>query len=457
MRSGSTLLFLLSFVICSQQLRAQYISTYAGTGYGAATGTGGYTGDNGYAVSAELNSSTGVTFDGAGNVYIADRGNNAVRKINTLGIITTIAGSSTAGYTGDNGPAIDATLNAPYSVAVDGSGNVFIADGGNNVIRKINTAGNIITYAGNGTAGYSGDGFAASTAQMSSPEGISLDNAGNLYIADAGNHAIREVSNSGVVIFTIAGTGTAGYSGDGGPANLAQFNGPSAVATDIYGNLYIADRNNNAIRKITNSTGNISTIAGNGAVGSGGDNGPAAAAQLHSPAGVSIYGFGNIYISDQGNNVIRKIDTAGTITLFAGTYRNGYLGDGGLATHAEMSSPTGLAVDGLERVYIADYDNNVIRLVSNAVPAAVAVVTNMEAMNVYPNPTTGSVSITLPCSASATITMMNVLGSVVAVKEVPTATQVTAMQLNNLPEGTYLLKASTAGKTYTQVLQLTGK
>ncbi len=457
MRSRSTLLFLLSFVICSQQLRAQYISTYAGTGYGAATGTGGYTGDNGYAVSAELNSSTGVTFDGAGNVYIADRGNNAVRKINTLGIITTIAGSSTAGYTGDNGPAIDATLNAPYSVAVDGSGNVFIADGGNNVIRKINTAGTIITYAGNGTAGYSGDGFAASTAQLTRPEGISLDNSGNLYIADAGNHAIREVSSSGVVIYTVAGTGSSGYSGDGGPAYLAQLNTPAAVATDIYGNLYIADRNNNAIRKITNSTGNISTIAGNGAVGFVGDNGPAAAAQLHSPAGVSIYGFGNIYISDQGNNVIRKIDTAGTITLFAGTYRNGYLGDGGVAIHSEMSSPTGLAVDGLERVYIADYDNNVIRLVSNVVPAAVAVVTGIDGMNVYPNPTTGNLNITLPRSATATITVMNVLGIIVAVKEVPSATQVTAMQLNGLPEGTYILKASTEGKTYSQLLQLTGK
>ncbi len=453
MRSKSTLLFLLSIVICSQQLRAQYISAFAGNAYGASTGTGGYTGDNGYAVSAELNSCTGVTFDGAGNVYIADRGNNAVRKVNTLGVITTIAGTGTAGYSGDNGPAISATLSAPYSVAIDGAGNVYVADGGNNVIRRINSGGGISTYAGTGSAGYSGDGFAASTAQLNNPEGISLDNYGNLYIADAGNHVIREVYSTGQ-INTIAGTGGSfGYSGDHGPANAAQLHSPSAVAIDIYGNVYIADRNNNAIRKIDNA-GDITTIAGNGFVGSGGDNGPAASAQLHSPSGISIYGFGNIYISDEGNNVIRKIDTAGTITKFAGSYLNGYSGNGGLAVNAEMSTPSGLAVDGLERVYIADYDNNVVRLVSSTVPAGVSIVANAGTMNVYPNPTSGNVTIDVPGSGTTTITVMNVAGS--TVKEVSSSTQKISLDLGDLAAGTYLLKATTADKVYSHTLQLTG-
>jgi len=418
-------------------VQAQYIYTFAGNSFGAATGTGGYTGDGGQAKLAELYAPTGVFYDGAGNVYIADRGNNVVRKVNTAGVISTFAGTHVAGNSGDNGPADAAKLNMPFSVATDKSGNVFISDYGNNVIRKVNPTGTISTYAGTGTSGYSGDGGAASAARLSGPEGIAVDTSGNLYIADANNNAIRVVSTTGMIT-TIAGNGTGGHTGDGGPAVNATLNAPAAVAVNLYGQVFIADHFNNAVRMI-DANGIITTVAGTGTAGFAGDNGPATAAQLHFPSGVAVYGFGPLYISDEGSNAVRMVNSSGVISTVAGNFTNGYAGDGGFATSAELSSPKGIAVDALNRLYVADYDNNVIRIV-RSFTAVNQVTDNSGDLKVYPNPAKGYVTVEIPFTGSnATITLTDVLGR--AVKQLANAGQKIVIATNDMPAGSYFVKA----------------
>ncbi|MGP8214097.1 MAG: gliding motility-associated C-terminal domain-containing protein [Bacteroidia bacterium] len=230
------------------------ISTVAGNGTGAGTGNGSYSGDGGLATAAELTEPTGIVFDKSGNMYIADQGNNLIRKVNTSGIISTFAGTpppAPAGYSGDGAAATAAELHAPSSVAIDKSGNVYIADRYNNVIRKVNTSGIINTVAGNGTLGYTGDGSAATTAELNIPIGITVDGTGNLYIADEGNNVIREVNTSGI-ISTIAGNGAGSYSGDGGPATAAELYAPWAVVLDPAGDIYIPDNFNNRVREVKN-------------------------------------------------------------------------------------------------------------------------------------------------------------------------------------------------------------
>jgi hypothetical protein len=227
-------------------------TTVAGGGYYLVLG------DNGPATSAYLYDPGGVAVDSAGNVYIADGENNRLRKVSN-GVITTVAGNGTPGFSGDNGPATSAQLHDPARVAVDSAGNLYIADNNNYRIRKVSN-GAITTVAGNGTRGFSGDNIPATSAQFHDPFGVAVDSAGNLYIADSGNNRIRKVANG--IITTVAGNGTPGFSGDNGPATSAQLNGPAGVAVDSAGNLYIADGGNNRIRKVSN--GVITTVAGNG-------------------------------------------------------------------------------------------------------------------------------------------------------------------------------------------------
>ena len=332
------------------------ISTVAGNG------TWGYSGDGGSATSAELRDPGSVAVDGSGNIYITDDHNNRIRVVNSAGIITTFAGNGTAGYSGDGGQATAAELNTPNGIAIDGYGNVYITDAINQRIRKINSSGIISTIAGTGTAGYSGDGGPATAAELFSPWGISVDGTGNVYIADAGNNRIRKVNTSGV-ISTFAGNGTAGYSGDGGQATAAEIKTARGVAVDGSGNVYIADLLNERIRKV-NSSGIISTFAGNGTAGHTGDGGAATSAELYSPWNVSIDGTGNVYIADYYYGYIRKINTSGIISTVAGNGTSGYSGDGGLATAAGLQTPTGLAVDGSGNIYIADYSNVRVREVT---------------------------------------------------------------------------------------------
>ena len=335
----------------------------------AGTGVAGYSGDGGPAASAQLSTPAGVAVDGQGNVYVADDGDNVVRKILPSGTITTVAGTGVAGFTGNGGPATSATLNGPTDVVLDAAGNLYIADFGNHVVREVLTNGTIRTAAGNGTAGYSGDGGNATNAKLTSPGGLDVDTAGNVYIADYGNGTVRELTTNGK-ISTIAGTGVAGYSGDGGAATSAQLYRPGDVVTDG-STVYIADAGNARVRAISPG-GTITTVAGNGTAANTGDGGLATAASLTFPTGLALDSAGNLFIADFSASVIREVDTSGTITTVAGTGTAGYTGDGGVATSAELSGPVRVNLDAAGDLYISDWTNHVMRQVSSLGTAATA-------------------------------------------------------------------------------------
>ena len=333
---------------------AEYIiSTVAGKG------TKGFSGDGGGAVSAELNNPYGVSIDTSGNIYIADTTNCRIRKVDTSGIISSFAGNGTLGNSGDSGAAVSAQLNFPMGTTLDTAGNVYISDYINNRIRKVSASGIISTIAGNGFQGFAGDGGSATTAQLFYPIGTAFDASGNMYIADYSNNRIRKVDTSGIIT-TFAGTGVYGYSGDGGPAIAAKLYQPSSVALDASGNVYIADQRNDRIRKV-DTNGIITTFAGNGTGGYSGDGGSAASARLLQPSGVTVDASGNLYIADQYNNRVRKVDTLGIISTIAGSGTQGYFGDGGNASSAELFYPTSVAVDVSGNILVADQGNNRIR------------------------------------------------------------------------------------------------
>lgn len=342
---------------------AQVISTIAGTG------SFGFSGDGSAATSAQLNGPQDVALDTFGNVYIADAANHRIRKITiATGVITTIAGTGTAGYSGDGGLATAAKLYAPIGISVSASGDVYIADNGNHCIRKVSAAtGNISTVAGTPTlTGYSGDGGAATAARLYAPYDVTVDAANNLYIADVSNHCIRKVTASTGIISTVAGTGVGGFSGDGGAATAAKLFQPFCVAVDSSGNLYITDASNARIRKVTAATGVITTIAGSTA-GYAGDGGPATSARFSTPYSIALDQSGNIYISDFLNQRIRKITVStGVINTITGTGTAGFSGDGGLATAAQTRNAKGIFVDKVNNVYIADEQNHRVRFICNA-------------------------------------------------------------------------------------------
>jgi sugar lactone lactonase YvrE len=311
----------------------------------AGNGIPGYSGDNGPATSAQLNYPQGVAVDASGNLYIADSNNNRIRKVSG-GVITTVAGDGNFGYNGDGMPATDAWLNGPNGLTVDSAGTIFIADTGNGRIRKV-SGGSIATVAGNGGFGYNGDNIAATSAEFTSPSGVAVDSAGNLYIADLGNHRVRKVSAG--MITTVAGTGTPGYNGGSIPAASAELDGPWGVAVDASGNLYIADTDNNRIRKVAG--GVITTVAGDAGFGYAGDNVAATSTSLYAPFGVALDASGNLYIADTVNYRLRKV-SGGIITTLAGG--GAPVGQNGPAINAQLESPMGIAVDPSGNLYIAD-------------------------------------------------------------------------------------------------------
>ncbi len=278
--------------------------------------------------------------------------------------IITVAGNGTAGYSGDGGPAISGVINNPWGIHTDNNGNIYFVEFLNSVIRKVSKSGIISTIAGNGIPGYSGDGGPATAAMLEQyPEGLAIDTFGNVFICDHNSNRIRKVDVSGI-ISTVAGNGVLGYSGDGGPATSAAFHYPSDVAVDLAGNIYVADEFNQVIRKI-NTAGIITTVAGTGIGGYSGDGGPATNAKIHQPMGVMADNEGNIYICDQLNSCIRKINSSGVISTFAGIGgSDGFSGDGGPAIAAELHYPTRTAIDTLGNIYIADLYNNVVRKVN---------------------------------------------------------------------------------------------
>ena len=353
---------------------ATFASSVTGTIVTAAgDGIAGYEGDNGPASAAELNAPRQLAFDSAGNVFIADTKNNVIREVvKATGDIITFAGNGTAGYTGDQGPATRAELSSPFDVAIDSAGDLFISDTGNNVVREVVEAtGDIVTFAGTGTAGYSGDGGPASAALLDSPRGIAVDAAGDLFIADTNNDVIREVVKATGNIITFAGNGTVGFSGDGGLATAAEIAGPIALAVDSAGDLFIADNGNARIREVVKSTGEIITVAGDGTVGYRGDGGPATAAEIFNSNGIAVDSVGDLFLTDFGNNVIREVVKAtGDIITVAGDGTAGYSGDGGPATAAELFDTLRVGVDSAGDVFEADGDN-VVREFTPAVTVSV--------------------------------------------------------------------------------------
>jgi sugar lactone lactonase YvrE len=349
------------------------ISTIAGTGQQ------GYFGNGDSATIAHLWTPYGVALDTAGDLFIVETGSGVVREVATNGKVVFSAGvPSSPGYAGDGGAATQAQFNSPTAVALDAAGNLYIADTGNNVIRKIfpaqvpipffnfnddgwetGLAPVVSTVAGNGVSGYSGDGSAATSAQLNQPSGVAVDAFGDLYIADTGNNVIRKVTPSGVIT-TIAGDNSAGYFGDGASAVSAQLNAPTGLALDGIGDLYIADTGNHVVRMVTPG-GTISTVAGNGNPGFAGDGASALTAELHSPASVALDSFSNLYIADTGNQRVRMVTRAGIVYTVAGDGIPGYAGDGGPAATAELNMPFGVAALPGGNLYIADGANNVVR------------------------------------------------------------------------------------------------
>jgi sugar lactone lactonase YvrE len=350
------------FIVAQSANRVYKVDASGVLTIAAGNGVGGFSGDGGPATSANLASPSGIAVDASGNLFIADQSNGRIRRVDAAtGVINTVAGNGGFSFSGDGGPATSASLYFPTGIAVDSSGNLFIADTFNNRVREVAAStGFINTVAGNGIATFSGDGGPATSASLSGPIGVAVDSSGNLFIADTNNQRIREVAAG--VINTVAGNGIATFSGDGGPATSASLLYPYGVAVDASGNLFIADTDNERIREV--AAGVINTVAGNGTAGFGGDSGPATSASLNYPYGLAVDASGNLFIADTSNNFIREVAAStGIINTVAGNGTQLFGGDGSPATSASLNSPEELTLDGSGNLFISDGRNNRIRRV----------------------------------------------------------------------------------------------
>lgn len=372
---------------------SQLIQTIAG-----APGQWGYSGDGSPAVGARYNKPFAIAIDNTGNLYIGDWYNRVIRKINPAGISSTYAGTGQPGYSGDGGPASQATMDTPFDIAVADNGLVYFVDLGNEVVRYVDQQGIIRTVAGTGSWGtgapFIGDGGPAVAAPLFDVQAVAVDQAGTIYIAETAKNSIRVVNPQGI-IRTLCGQGflSPGYTGDGGPASQATLNAPADLAVDAAGNLYIADIGNHVIRMI-NPAGIISTVAGMGAAGYSGDGGPARSALLNRPFGICLGPDGALYIAEEGNFVVRKISPAGVISTIAGTGTEGYSGDGGPALFARLSSLHRVVVDAAGFVYLTDDAHHTVRKIGGCAS------TLPTAVNIVASPPTGCAGDTLRFVAS---------------------------------------------------------
>jgi sugar lactone lactonase YvrE len=333
-----------------------------------------------------------LVFDATGNLYFAETGNHVVRKLDTAGNITTIAGTGTQGFSGDGGPATAATLDSPEGVALDSANNLYIADTHNHRVRKLIASTGILTTIAGTTPGFSGDNALATAAQLNLPTALALDASNNLYLADTGNHRIRKISAAGI-ISTFAGTGTQGFSGDSGPALSATVDSPTGLALDASNNLYLADTHNHRIRKITAVTGIITTLAGTGTLGFSGDTADSTTANLALPHGITMDPAGNLYLADTANHRIRRIDaTTGIITTVAGDGTQAFAGDGGPAIAASLDSPRSASVSPSTLLTLSDTGNQRIRQLE----AAPAPATNIHTIAGLGGTTPGALTLTAP-------------------------------------------------------------
>jgi hypothetical protein len=335
------------------------------------TGQAGYAGDGGQATRALLHQPFHCELDARGDLYVAEAFNHCIRKVDLrTGVVTTVAGNGQKGYSGDRSRAVDATLNEPYAVVVDANGNLFIVDRLNAVIRRVDgRTGAIATVAGNGQKGYSGDGGKATDAMLREPNDCTLDGQGGLLIADVADWRVRRLDLEAGVITTFAGIGKPGGGvdrsriGDGGPAAKAILVGARAVCVDGKGNTYVCEREGNAIRKIDRN-GTIHTIAGTGEKGYSGDGGDARRARFNGPKGIRCDRHGNVYVVDTENHAIRRIDAVTNVVTTVAGGRKGAGGDGGAATQAGLDRPHGCVIDADGRIYIADSNNHRVRRVA---------------------------------------------------------------------------------------------
>jgi uncharacterized protein (TIGR03437 family) len=350
------------------------IATVAGDGYLHAVG------DGGSALAALLSQPSALALDFGGNLYIADPGTQRVRKVGANNVIQTLAGTGIAGMGGELMAASASALNSPMGVAVAPTGVVYIADTYNHRIRAVSADGTIATVAGTGTSGTGAENQPWTQTALRGPRGVCVDRQDTLFIVDTSNHRVLRAA-PGALMATAAGNGSPGAAGDGGSARLAQLDQPGACAVDTAGNLFIADTLNHRIRKVT-AAGIISTLAGSGQPGASGDEGPATAACLNSPSGVTADDNGNVFVADTGNQVIRQVTPDGIIHLIAGQYAAGFAGDGGPATSALLDAPAGLVLDGAGDLYLADSGNNRVRRLVPGAPVPVAPVIVLQPISV---------------------------------------------------------------------------
>lgn len=357
---ANTILLVLFFVLLNTLGNAQIITTIAGNGIAA------YAGDGGPATMASFNLA-GIVFDATGNLYIGDGVNNRLRIIDTSGIVHTFAGTGTAGFFGDGGPATAALLNNAVAVIIDHVGNIYFSDFNNHRIRKVAPSGIITTIAGNGIAGNTGDGGPATDAELNLASCVATDASGNIYVS-TDERRVRKIDPSGLIT-DFAGTATFGYWGDGGPATDAGLKFPGGFAADALGNIYIADMQNNRIRKV-DPMGIITTFAGTGTTGFSPDGTPASAAQFNYPDALYIDGLGNIYFTDINNYRVRKITPDGILHTVVGNGIMGSIGTGGPATAAEIGGACALAFDCAGNLYLTDPGNNRVSKITYDLPPA---------------------------------------------------------------------------------------
>jgi sugar lactone lactonase YvrE len=400
-----------------------------------------------------------IVFDWAGNLYFAETGNHVVRKVDTVGNITTIAGTGTQGFSGDTGLATSATLDSPQGLALDTANNLYIADTHNHRIRRLNLATGIIVTIAGSSAGFSGDNGPALSSQLNLPNALATDSSGNLYLADTGNHRIRNITSVSGIITTIAGTGTQGYSGDGAPALSVAIDSPTGIAVDASNNLYLADTHNNRIRKITSTTGLITTIAGTGLPGFSGDTTPATAANLALPHGIAVDASNNLYLADTANHRIRRIDAAtGLITTVVGDGTQAFAGDHGPPAAASLDSPTATSLSPANSLTLSDTGNQRIRQVETQSTSS-STITTIAGLGLTPP---GALILTAPSvipygtgQLTASLSTTPATGIITFLETTSTKTttlgtttlvsNTAALSTTTLPAGTYILTATYSG------------
>ncbi len=402
-------IFIAALLFSVNSIKAQIITTIAGTG------TLGYSGDGGLAINALLSRPNQIIYDQAGNLFIAEDYNHIVRKIDASGNISTVAGTGTEGFSGDGGLAVNAEFSRVAGVTIDAVGNIYICDADNFRIRKVDLLGNINTIVGTGNEGYTGDGGLAINAEIGFISGILVDPAGNIYIANQTYHNIRKIDVAGIIT-TVAGDGSGnpGYGGEGVLAASTMVNSPAALFMDGAGNLFFSELGGFRIRKI-NTSGIVTTVAGTGMMGSSGDGGAATSAQILYPYGIVVDASGVIYFCESGNNKIRKIDASGMISTYAGIggFVGGYSGDNGPALLAQFYNPSAITLDNNNNVIVGDYGNNVIRKITSAVTSIETFNADSE-LSIYPNPFSCETVISFnKAQNNSTITIVNSLGEII--------------------------------------------